>query len=106
MQAERLQSELATIGILEAIILGLVQGLTEWLPISSSGHLALIQLTLNLEVPVFYDLILHIGTLSGVFAIYRQDIAGIIKSVFTRKSSAAGPYPQGKRMLWLIIIGT
>jgi undecaprenyl-diphosphatase len=73
---------LATIDIFQAIILGIVQGLTEWLPISSSGHLTLVQIAMDLEVPVFYDAILHIGTLAGVVAIYKKDIADIMKSIF------------------------
>jgi undecaprenyl-diphosphatase len=47
-----------------------------------SGHLALAQITMDLEVPVFYDAILHIGTLAGVSAIYQKDIVGIMKSIF------------------------
>lgn len=105
---------MAEIDILQAIVLGIVQGLTEWLPISSSGHLALVQLTMDLEVPIFYDVILHIGTLAGVFAIYRRDIAGILRSTVAsgkgsskRKSiEEVAKYPQGRRMLWLIILGT
>ena len=105
--------------ILQAIVLGIVQGLTEWLPISSSGHLALVQLAMDLEIPIFYDVILHIGTLAGVFAIYRRDIAGILRSTVAfgkgsskRKSieeeggEEVAKYPQGRRMLWLIILGT
>lgn len=70
------------IDILQAIILGIVQGLTEWLPVSSSGHLALLQLAMGLEVPVFFDLVLHIGTLTGVFAIYKKDIISIMSSIY------------------------
>jgi undecaprenyl-diphosphatase len=70
------------IDILQAIILGIVQGLTEWLPVSSSGHLALLQLAAGLEVPVFFDLVLHIGTLTGVFAIYKKDIFSILSSIY------------------------
>lgn len=95
-----------TIDVFQAIILGIVQGLTEWLPISSSGHLALVQLAMDLEVPVFYDTILHVGTLAGVFAIYQKDIVGIIKSVFAQGKRIEGKYPQGRTMLWFIILGT
>jgi undecaprenyl-diphosphatase len=70
------------IDVLQAIILGIVQGLTEWLPVSSSGHLALLQLTMGLEVPVFFDLVLHIGTLTGVIAIYKRDIFSILSSIY------------------------
>jgi undecaprenyl-diphosphatase len=97
---------LATIDVFQAIILGIVQGLTEWLPISSSGHLALVQLAMDLEVPVFYDAILHVGTLAGVFAIYQKDIVGIMKSIFTPDKRIEGKYPQGRTMLWFIILGT
>lgn len=96
---------MATIGILQAIILGIIQGLTEWLPVSSSGHLALVQLVMDLQVPVFYDAVLHLGTLTGVFAIYRKDIANIAKSIFGWDKSE-GAYPQGRKMLWFIVLGT
>ena len=66
----------------------------------------LIQLAMDLEVPVFYDAILHVGTLAGVFAIYQKDIIGIMKSVFTRDKRIGGKYPQGRTMLWFIILGT
>lgn len=97
---------MATIDIFQAIILGIVQGLTEWLPISSSGHLALVQIAMDLEVPVFYDAILHIGTLAGVVAIYKKDIAGIMKSIFAPSKKIDGKYPQGRTMLWFIILGS
>jgi undecaprenyl-diphosphatase len=93
------------IGILQAIILGIIQGLTEWLPVSSSGHLALVQLAMGLQVPVFYDAVLHLGTLTGVFAVYRKDIANIMKAIIGR-DKGEGAYPQGKKMLGFIILGT
>ena len=97
---------MATIDVFQAIFLGIVQGLTEWLPISSSGHLALVQLAMDLEVSVFYDAILHVGTLAGVFAIYQKDIVGILKSVLVPGKRIEGKYPQGRTMLWFIILGT
>ena len=57
---------------LSAFLLGLIQGIAEFLPISSSGHLAIAQNLLNLqtEVPEFYDVLLHLGTLLAVFVAY------------------------------------
>ena len=61
---------------------------------------------MNVDVLVFYDAILHEETLAGVFAIYQKDIVGIIKSLFTPDEGNRGKYPQGKTMLWFIILGT
>ncbi|MFH1276015.1 MAG: undecaprenyl-diphosphatase UppP [Candidatus Woesearchaeota archaeon] len=62
------------ISIIEAIILGIVQGLTEWLPISSSGHLVLFQHLFGLEVPIVFDVILHLGSLLVIFFVFWKDI--------------------------------
>ena len=60
---------------LEAILLGILQGLTEFLPISSSGHLVLAQTFLGLKEPlVFFDVMLHVGTLAAVLVVYRDAI--------------------------------
>ena len=69
------------IDLITAILLGLLQGVTEWLPISSSGHLALAQNTLGLDVPVVFDIFIHIGTLAAVCIFYRKDIISILKSL-------------------------
>jgi len=66
--------------ILEAIFLGLVQGLTEFLPVSSSGHLVLLQRVFGIEEPsLFFDTMLHVGTLIAVFAVLWKEIWAIIK---------------------------
>lgn len=71
--------------ILEAVILGLVQGLTEFLPVSSSGHLVIFQHLLKVqEPPLTFDTLVHLGTLIPVFIIFWQDIADIIKRPFSR----------------------
>lgn len=69
---------------LEAIILGLVQGLAEFLPISSSGHLALIQNFFGIQSDkiLMFTVMLHIGTLASVFIIYWHDICELIKELF------------------------
>ncbi|MFO0944446.1 MAG: undecaprenyl-diphosphate phosphatase [Planctomycetota bacterium] len=62
-------------GIIEAVGLGALQGLTEFLPISSSGHLSLIQYFLGLEdTPRFFDVMLHVGTLLAVVIYYRSSL--------------------------------
>lgn len=65
--------------LLEAIILGILQGLTEFLPVSSSGHLALAQHFLGLKEPlVFFDVMLHVGTLAAVIVVYRGAITRLV----------------------------
>lgn len=69
--------------LLEGIILGVLQGLTEFLPVSSSGHLVLMQNLLgfrNLEQYVLFDLVLHLGTLLAVLIVFRESIKSILLS--------------------------
>lgn len=100
------------IDAIQALILGIVQGLTEWLPISSSGHLALVQLAMDLEVPIFFDIVLHFGTLAAVIGIYRLELLGILKStkpIGKKNRDSAGVelrrIYRGRRYLLLIILG-
>lgn len=67
-------------GYIESIILGLVQGLAEFLPISSSGHLALLQNLFGIDADkiLFFSVMLHLGTLISVFVVYRKDIWELI----------------------------
>ena len=71
---------------LSAIIMGLVQGIAEFLPISSSGHLAIAEHLLNMqgasEIPQFYDVLLHLGTLVAVFIAYWDEIYDMIVEFF------------------------
>jgi undecaprenyl-diphosphatase len=68
---------------LEAIILGIIQGLTEFLPVSSSGHLVLLQQLLGLkEAELFFDVCVHLGTLVAVMIVFRQDIKNIIMALW------------------------
>jgi len=69
--------------IFQAIILGIVQGITEWLPISSKSHLIIIQQLFGLVQPAIFDLILHIGSLIVVLFVFWKDIIQLIKGVFT-----------------------
>jgi len=68
--------------IINAIILGIVQGLTEFLPVSSSGHLVLMQKIFGIKLPtLFFDTMLHTGTLLAVFAVLWRDIWEILKRI-------------------------
>ncbi|MDR0300948.1 MAG: undecaprenyl-diphosphate phosphatase [Treponema sp.] len=68
--------------IITAVILGIVQGLTEFLPVSSSGHLVLLQKIFGITAPgLFFDTMLHAGTLLAVFAVLWQDIWEILKKI-------------------------
>jgi len=80
--------------VLQSIILGLVQGLTEFLPISSSGHLVLFQQFFGLQEGVLtFDVMVHIGTLVAVFAVFWEDIVAILKKPW-------------QKLTWLIIVAT
>jgi undecaprenyl-diphosphatase len=82
--------------MLDAIIWGLIQGLTEFLPVSSSGHLVLIPALLDRPGPdLATNAMLHLGTLGAVLVYYRADISGMAK--FDRPA---------RKLITLILIGT
>ncbi|NMD69990.1 undecaprenyl-diphosphate phosphatase [Bacillus sp. DNRA2] len=73
--------------IIEAFILGLIQGLTEFLPISSTGHLYLGRHLFGLdEAGLFLDTMLHIGTLIAVIVVYKQELVNMIKQPFSKQT--------------------
>lgn len=72
------------IGLLQAVILSIVQGLTEWLPISSSGHLAFIQYLFGINNLAF-DVFLHFASVLAVIFVFRKEIIGLFD--FTKKSN-------------------
>jgi undecaprenyl-diphosphatase len=89
-------------GLGAALFLGALQGLTEFLPVSSSGHLVLFQQFLTLNVDhVLFDLVLHVGTLIPVIWFYRADVAPLL----TDPISGEGPFFErpGVKMAGLIV---
>lgn len=69
--------------IWQALVLGLVQGLAEFLPVSSSGHLVFLQRIFGItEGGLFFNIILHLGTLVAVCVVFRKDIIGLFKKPF------------------------
>lgn len=67
---------------IEAVILGVVQGLTEFLPVSSSGHLVLFQHLFGLMEPeLLFDICVHVGTLAAVLAVFHKDVVKLIKTL-------------------------
>jgi len=71
--------------LISALILALVQGLTEWLPVSSSGHLVLFQQLINYQPGLLFDVAVHFGTLMAVFVYFGKDIIDIIEAILKGK---------------------
>ncbi len=75
--------------VLEALILGVIQGATEFLPVSSSGHLVLAQRFLGIEIEgVLFEVVVHVGTLLSVILVYRERLANLIRGVVGRDRDA------------------
>ncbi len=85
----------------EAVILGLVQGLGEFLPISSSAHLILIPWFFGWQVPgLSFDVALHLGTLVAVLGVFGRDWIDLIRDGMTGRKTPAG------RMFWYMVVAT
>lgn len=100
---------------IEAIVLGAIQGLTEFLPVSSSGHLVLFQNLFGLQEPeLLFDICLHVGTLLAVLIVFYREILEILKALFQipGRMKTAGGFMQlcqadpSIRMALLIVVGS
>jgi undecaprenyl-diphosphatase len=91
------------LGWLESIVLGIVQGLTEFLPVSSSGHLVVVPAMVGWEQPeLTFDLVLHLGTLIAVVFAFRQELWVLALGVVGR-----GDDPRtARRLVWLLFLGS
>lgn len=84
----------------QAIFLAVVQGLTEFLPISSSGHLVIFQKLFNFsQPPVFFDILVHMGTLGAILFYFKKQLISILRGIFKRKDSEL-------KIFYLVIIGS
>ena len=95
----------------EAILLGLVQGIAEFLPISSSGHLSVVNnlFKISEEGHMFFDVLLHLGTLASILIVYWQDLKEMFYEVisFANLGPLAGQprerYPQARTFLMIVM---
>ena len=102
--------------IIEAFILGLIQGISEFLPISSSGHLAIVGRIMGFDPEadnlLSFNILLHVATLVAVFIVYRNDIIemikaffGMIKDIFTGKGLRLKEFLY-RRLIIMLIVAT
>jgi len=98
---------------IKSMLLGLVQGLTEFLPVSSSGHLAIFKKIFGADTmafPLSFDILLHIGTLIAVFAVYYRDIWELIREFFAMLGDLLRGKPDFKspyrRFVIMVVIAT
>ena len=97
--------------VLEALLLGLVQGVTEFLPVSSSGHLVLAEELLGVTTEnIRFMVVVHLGSLLAVLAVYRGQVGRIVRGVFRGRVryrrgrwTFSDPYT---RLGWLLLLGT
>lgn len=97
-----------------AVVIGIIQGLTEFLPVSSSGHLSIFQNMFGLEdVETTYftfDILLHLSTLIAVFVVFRRDILNLIIAFFTLlKKAVKGKLKEitpDERMVIMVVVAT
>ncbi len=99
--------------IIQGIIIGIVQGLTEFLPVSSSAHLVFIQNILGVQSSLAFDTFLHLGSLLAVLWFFRADILKMITSwILSLKDIIDGRFREGfygdpyKRLAWYVILAT
>src|SRR5688500_1623249 len=95
----------ATLDPLQAVVLALVQGLSEFLPVSSSGHLVLVPYVFGWsDQGLAFDVAVHVGTLFAVVAYFRRELTAMARAWFA--SLAGGGLTRDARLAWCVIIGT
>lgn len=94
--------------LLQYLILGIVQGFTEPLPISSSGHLRIFKSIFNSEVlsDMNFEIMVNFGSLIAILVLYRKEIGSIIKDFFCYLKTKDKKYEVNYKYAWLIVVGT
>lgn len=87
--------------LLQALVLGVVQGLTEFLPVSSDGHLAVTYRLFGGNVDLTFEIFLHLATLIAMVVYFRSDLLALARSL-----APAGKGTAERRIVWLIVLGT
>lgn len=93
---------------IEALVLGVIQGLAEWLPVSSSGHLVIAQEALGLTAGenLVFDLIVHLGTIVAVCVFFRKELRRIILSMLMAKARRGETEDALRKLGLLLLLGT
>ena len=91
-----------------AIILGILQGITEWLPISSSGHLAIFQHYFDVDPPILFDVILHLGSLFVISYVLRNEIMEFLEAIPStlRKLRESSNLEDNEKLVLLVVIAS
>jgi undecaprenyl-diphosphatase len=96
--------------VIQALILGIVQGLTEFLPVSSSAHLVLVPFLLNWKLDptqaFVFDVLVQLGTLAAVIAYFWKDLLAIVKAWLAGIRSRQPFAEANSRLGWLVILAT
>ena len=93
--------------LLQALILGIVQGATEYIPVSSSAHLVLVPWLLGWPDPSFeFEVLVQLGTLMGVFVFFWQDIIAIVRAVLAGLMQRQPFATFEARLGWLVVVAT
>lgn len=94
--------------LLQYLILGIIQGFTEPLPISSSGHLRIFKSIFNSEVlsDMNFEIMVNFGSLIAILVLYRKEIGSIIKDFFCYLKTKEEKYQVNYKYAWLIVVGT
>src|SRR6516164_2003152 len=93
--------------LIEVILLGIVQGVTEFLPVSSTAHLAILPRLFGWPDPgLSYDIALHVGTLAAVLVYFFRDWLEVIGNGLGMNGGSDPELQRNRGLLWLLIIGT